>query len=82
MLKDERQQTNAPSEGDLVAIPQEVVYTLDEWERERINGQLTLQWQPIDSVRATLDYTYAELELDHRYNNMSLWFSKTGQSAT
>lgn len=75
-------QTNAPSDGDLVAVPQEVVYTLDEWERERINGQFTLQWRPIDSVTATLDYTYAELELDHRYNNMSLWFSKTGQSAT
>jgi TonB-dependent receptor len=75
-------QTNPPSEGDLVAIPQEVVYTLDEWERTRINGQFTLQWQPIDSVRATLDYTYAELELDHRYNNMSLWFTKTGQSGT
>lgn len=75
-------QINRPSEGDIVALPQEVVYTLDEWERERINGQFTLQWRPIDSITATLDYTYAELELDHRYNNMSLWFSKTGQSGT
>ena len=31
---------------------------------------------------ATLDYTMAQLELDHRYNNMSVWFSPTGQSGT
>lgn len=81
-IPDNGLQTNLPGEDDLVAIPQEVVYSMTEWERERINGQLTLQWRPIDSVTATLDYTYAELELDRRYNNMSLWFSKTGQSGT
>jgi TonB-dependent receptor len=81
-ISDNGQQTNLPSEGDIVALPQQVVYALDEWERERINGQVTLQWRPIESVTATLDYTMAELELDHRYNNMSIWFSPNGQSGT
>ena len=81
-IADNGQQTNKPGEGDLAALPQQVVYQLDEWERTRINGQLTLQWRPVESVTATLDYTVAELELDHRYNNMSIWFSPTGQSAT
>jgi TonB-dependent receptor len=76
------QHTNAPSEGDLVALPQQVIYTVDDWSRERINGQISLQWRPIETVTATLDYTYAELELDHTFNNMSIWFSPTGQSGT
>ncbi len=79
-ISDNGQQTNLPSEGDIVGLPQEVVYSLDEWERTRINGQLTLQWRPFETLTATLDYTMAELELDHRYNNMSVWFSPTGQS--
>lgn len=74
--------TNRPSDGDLVALPQQQIYRVDEWERERTNGQITLQWQPIQSVTATLDYNYAEFELDHRYNDMSIWFSPTGQSGT
>ena len=81
-IPDNGQQTNLPSEGALVALPQQMVYQLDEWERTRINGQLTLQWRPFESVTATLDYTMAELELDHRYNAMSVWFSPTGQSGT
>ena len=81
-ILDNGQQTNLPSETAIVALPQQMVYQLDEWERTRINGQLTLQWRPIESVTATLDYTMAELELDHRYNAMSVWFSPTGQSGT
>ena len=81
-IPDNGQQTNLPAEGAIVALPQQMVYQLDEWERTRINGQLTLQWRPVRSVTATLDYTMAELELDHRYNAMSVWFSPTGQSGT
>ena len=76
------QQTNAPGEGDLAAAPQQLVYRIEEFERERINGQVTLQWRPVESVTATLDYTMAQLELDRRYNDMSIWFSPTFQSAT
>lgn len=81
-IPDNGQQTNLPAEGSIVALPQQMVYQLDEWERTRINGQLTLQWRPVETVTATLDYTMAELELDHRYNAMSVWFSPTGQSGT
>lgn len=81
-IPDNGQQTNLPGEGTLVALPQQMVYQLDEWERTRINGQVTLQWRPVENVTATLDYTMAELELDHRYNAMSVWFSPTGQSGT
>jgi TonB-dependent receptor len=78
-IPDNGLQTNAPSAGDLVSLPRQIGYQLDEWERTRINGQITLQWQPIETLTATLDYTMAQLELDHRYNNMSLWYNRTGQ---
>jgi TonB-dependent receptor len=81
-VQDNGQSINPPGAGDLVALPQQFVYQLDEWQRTRVNGQLTLQWRPVESVTATLDYTLAELELDNRYNNMSIWFSPNGQSGT
>lgn len=81
-IRDNGQQTNLPAENDIVALPQQVIYTLDEWERTRTNGMVTLQWQPRDDIRATFDYMYASLELDHRFNNMSVWFGPTGQSGT
>ena len=81
-VPDNGQQTNAPGEGDLAAAPQQIVYRIEEFERERINGQVTLQWRPTESVTATLDYTMAQLELDRRYNDMSIWFSPTYQSVT
>jgi TonB-dependent receptor len=81
-VPDNGQQTNAPGEGSLAAAPQQLVYRIEEFERERINGQVTLQWRPVESVTATLDYTMAQLELDRRYNDMSIWFSPTYQSAT
>ena len=81
-IPDNGLQTNRPNDTDLVALPQQMIYRVEEWERERINGQITLQWSPVEAVTATLDYNYAELELDHRFNDMSIWFSPTGQSGT
>jgi TonB-dependent receptor len=78
-IPDNGLQTNKPQAGDLASLPRQVIYQLDEWERTRINGQITLQWQPIETLTATLDYTMADFELDHRYNNMSLWYNQSGQ---
>ena len=73
---------NLPDASDVVGMPRQVVYQLDEFERTRVNGQLTLQWKPMESLTATLDYTVNEFELDRRWNNMSVWFERTGQSGT
>jgi TonB-dependent receptor len=82
VIPDNGQHENKPPADALVNLPRNGRYQLDEWERTRINGQLTLQWRPIDSITATLDYHYAELELDHTQNNMSIWFNRSGQSGT
>ncbi|NCF77516.1 MAG: TonB-dependent receptor [Proteobacteria bacterium] len=61
--------------GDIKSTPQNLGYSLDEWDRERINGQVTLQWRPIETLTATLDYTYAELDLRHTANTLGVWFA-------
>ncbi|MBB3167361.1 TonB-dependent receptor [Simiduia aestuariiviva] len=68
-------QVNRPGAGDIYSVPQTIGYELAEYNRVRTNGQLTVQWQPVDSVRATLDYTYSEVEVERTYNNMSAWFN-------
>ena len=67
---------NFPTEVNdgIYAIPTNVQYNLDDFHRERINGQLTLQFAPIDSITATLDYTYAENQIDTQHQDLSAWF--------
>ena len=66
-------QQNRPGEGDLYSVPQNIGYELAEYDRVRTNGQLTLQVQPTDNLRATLDYTHSEVELTRTYSNLSAW---------
>ena len=68
-------QQNRPGEGDLYSVPQNIGYELAEYDRARTNGQLTLQVQPTDNLRATLDYTHSEVELTRTYSNLSAWFN-------
>ena len=72
-------QKNRPGPGDIYSVPQVIGYELADYDRVRTNGQLTFQFRPIESVTATLDYTYSELELDRTYNNLSAWFNFGGQ---
>ena len=68
-------QVNRPGAGDIYSVPQSIGYEFNEYEQTRTNGQLTLQWQPNERVEATLDYTFAEFELERNYNNLSAWFN-------
>lgn len=68
-------QINRPTDDDIFVVPQSIGYELAEFSRERINGQLTLQWQATENLRATVDYTYSEVELERTYNNYSAWFN-------
>jgi TonB-dependent receptor len=75
-------QVNRPTGPDeLYSVPQVIGYELADYDRVRTNGQLTLQYRPIETVTGTLDYTYAELELDRVFNNYSSWFNFGGQES-
>jgi TonB-dependent receptor len=71
-------QINRPQTADeSYSIPQAVAYNIAEFESERTNAQVVLQWAPISGVTVTADYIRSEFELDRRYSDLSAWFSNT-----
>jgi TonB-dependent receptor len=67
--------TNRPDASDTYSVPQNLGYSVNGIERKRTNGQLTLQYAPVDSVVATLDYTYSENKIATQRNELSVWFN-------
>ncbi|PIC01086.1 TonB-dependent receptor [Caulobacter sp. X] len=75
--------TNAPSSGStLVAIPNDSRYHFSQGERERINGQLTAQYRPTDSLTITADALYAENKSFERRNDSTNWFNRPFDKVT
>ena len=48
---------NAPANGQLYGIPNDIRYAFSDSERERTNVQATVQFAPVESLTLTLDYT-------------------------
>ena len=69
---------NLPSETDLYSLPQNLTYITTQGTRDRLNGQLVLQFAPTDTLEFTLDYTYSELEVQERRNDLGVWFIQCG----
>jgi TonB-dependent receptor len=67
--------TNKPGPDDLYSLPQNLIYSVNGVQRQRTNGQLTLQFAPVNNLRTTLDYTYSELKLQNKRNELSAWFN-------
>ena len=67
--------TNRPGPDDTYSVPQNMLYAFNDVTRERTNGQIVLQWQPIESLTATLDYTYSELEIQTKRSDLSAWMN-------
>ncbi|HKE96764.1 MAG TPA: TonB-dependent receptor, partial [Povalibacter sp.] len=55
--------------------PQNLNYSVNGIERKRTNGQIALQFAPVESVVATLDYTYSENKIAQQRNELSVWFN-------
>jgi len=69
-------QVNRPTGADeIYSIPQQLKYDFNEVQRTRTNGQLALQYRPVESVTTTLDYTYAKQDVAQQYNDLSAWFA-------
>lgn len=66
---------NDPRPNSLYGIPQHLRYSIQDIERQRTNGQLVMQWRPVENFTATLDYTYSELEIETRRSETSVWFN-------
>lgn len=68
-------QINRPGDDDVYSVPQTTIYRFEEQQRKRTNGQLVLQYEPVDSLRATLDYTYMRNDIDTQSHDVSAWFN-------
>jgi TonB-dependent receptor len=67
--------TNRPGPTDTYSVPQNLGYSVNGIERKRTNGQLTLQYAPVEDLVATLDYTYSENQVALQRNELSVWFN-------
>jgi TonB-dependent receptor len=67
--------TNRPGPTDIYSVPQNVLYSMNGVQRQRTNGQLTLQYAPFENLTATLDYTYSENKIQNKRNELSAWFN-------
>ncbi|MES1199871.1 MAG: TonB-dependent receptor [Pseudomonadota bacterium] len=65
--------TNHPCATCVYSTPQNAAYDLHDVNRERINGQAVLQWRPVQSLTATLDYTYSQNTVEDRDNSIGIW---------
>ena len=66
---------NRPGPDDIYSVPQNFGYSVNGVQRQRTNGQLTLQYAPTERVTATLDYTYSENRIQQQRNELSVWFN-------
>jgi len=64
-----------PQEGDIYSVPRNILYSFSQQQRERLNGQLALQWAPTDNLTGTLDYTYSKLDVEQQNQDMGSWFN-------
>jgi TonB-dependent receptor len=67
--------TNQPGVDDIYGRPQNFGLSVNGVQRERVNGQLVLQFAPTDSIKTTLDYTYAQNKVETRRSELSVWFN-------
>ncbi|WP_109806254.1 TonB-dependent receptor [Sphingosinithalassobacter portus] len=67
--------TNRPEGNDVYAVPQNGSYNLNDIDRERLNGQAVLQVRPIDSLTATVDFTYSRNKVEVRNSNVGIWYN-------
>jgi len=69
--------TNRPESG-IISTPQQPRYVFEERQRDRINGQLVLQYRPSDNFTTTLDYTMVENTIEEQHTDVSVWFGYNG----
>ncbi|HVY24395.1 MAG TPA: TonB-dependent receptor [Steroidobacteraceae bacterium] len=69
---------NAPKNGQLYGIPNDIRYAFNDFKRERLNGQLTVQVAPVDGLVLTADYTYAQNKLEGNRGEQTIWMQRNG----
>ena len=71
VINNENQIGRPTSPDENYSIPQAVAYNIAEFQSERTNAQLVLQWAPTDNITTTVDYIRSEFDLERSYNDLS-----------
>ena len=74
-LRARRTSPTGPTPATRIRCRRTSAYSVNGIERKRTNGQLTLQFRPVESFTATLDYTYSENKVAQQRNELSVWFN-------
>lgn len=74
--------TNRPGPTDSYQTTQNAGYDFTDIDRERINGQLVFQARPIDSLTATVDYTYSQNTIEARTSSIGVWFNHSNTTSS
>jgi len=67
---------NPPNVGQIVAVPTNIGLGSNQDDRERTNAMLTLQFEPMESLRLTADVSYASNEQESTSLIDGIWFSQ------
>jgi len=61
---------NQPSGSDIYGRPSDPTFIINGIQRQRRNGQMVLQFAPVDNFIATVDYIYAQNKVQQKENRM------------
>lgn len=73
---------NKPAAGVTYAVPQNMIYQMNETSRERFNGQVVIEYQPVEDLTARVDYTVSQVEVARDLTDISAWFSRDYRFST
>jgi TonB-dependent receptor len=74
--------TNPPGPNQLVSFTSDSRYHAADVHRERLNGQLTLQFRPMESLLLTGDVTYANNKVEEERMDQTNWFNRPFDQVT
>ncbi|MDR7088498.1 TonB-dependent receptor [Cellvibrio fibrivorans] len=72
---------NRADKNGNIYYPRNFGYGIEDFHRERTNGQLVLQYAPTDTIKTTLDYTYAKVDLTALNTGVGIWYNDSGSDA-
>jgi len=67
--------SNRPGPDSVYGRPSYIMYWVNGAQRQRRNGQVTLQFAPRDNINATLDYVYADNRVQRQRDGLQNIFS-------
>ncbi|WP_158970065.1 TonB-dependent receptor [Paraglaciecola sp. L3A3] len=70
--------TNAPDQGQLYSRFYDLRYEFTDTQRTRDNAQLTIQFAPTDDFTGSVDYTFAENQIQRHLGQTGNWMQQGG----